>query len=109
MVDEGTCLEHGLGIWKGDEFWPCQGEQRCIILQNLLCVLWREGRSWPTWTGAFTLDKRRIMPGDHAPTGIWEGIQENIGLNTMAGKGGRDPVAEGAKARVFGNQQEPTA
>jgi hypothetical protein len=45
MADEGTCQEHGLGIWKWDEFWPCQGEQRRIILQNLLCVLWREGAS----------------------------------------------------------------
>src|SRR5262245_48953084 len=39
MADEGTCLDHGLGIWEGDEFWPSQGEQRRIILQNLLCVL----------------------------------------------------------------------
>ena len=45
MADEGTCLEHGLGPWERDEFWPCQGEQRRIILQNLLCILWREGGS----------------------------------------------------------------
>ena len=45
MADEGPCLDHGLGIWEGDEFWPCQGEQSRIILQNLLCVLWREGGS----------------------------------------------------------------
>jgi hypothetical protein len=51
----------------------------------------------------------RIMPGDHVSTGIWEGIQESIGLDAMAGKGGRDPVAERAKARVLGNQEEPTA
>jgi hypothetical protein len=42
MADEGTCLDHGLGIWEGDEFWPRQGEQSRIVLQNLLCVLWRE-------------------------------------------------------------------
>ena len=42
MADEGTCLYHGLGIWEGDEFWPCQGEQSRIILQDLLCVLWWE-------------------------------------------------------------------
>jgi hypothetical protein len=59
--------------------------------------------------GAFTLDKMRIMPGDHALTGLREGTQESIGLNAMAGKGGRDPVAEGAKARVLGDQEERTA
>jgi hypothetical protein len=51
----------------------------------------------------------RIMPGDHALTGLREGTQESIGLNAMAGKGGRDPVAEGAKARVLGDQEERTA
>jgi hypothetical protein len=45
MANEGTCLEHGLSIWERDEFWPRQSEQRRIILQNLLYVLWREGGS----------------------------------------------------------------
>src|SRR5438132_7507030 len=48
------------------------------------------------------------MPGDHALTGIWEGVQEIIGLDPVARKDGCDPVAECAKARVLGNQKEAT-
>jgi len=46
------------------------------------------------------------MPGDDALPGVWEGREEVGGLDTVAGPGGGDAVAERAEAGIVGNEQQ---